>query len=127
MTETLVQRLRKRAAHLNFIYEALNPGANHKESPLLEEAAAEIERLTRELNDLQVRLRFAYEAKACCNADANAERARANAAERDKAALVAALEMIAGKRMCPDNLMGNVDIARAALATLANNEGKNDG
>ncbi|HEY4355979.1 MAG TPA: hypothetical protein VGN16_09545 [Acidobacteriaceae bacterium] len=34
-------------------------------------------------------------------------------AENEK--LVAALEIIAGNRPCADNLMGNVDIARAAL------------
>lgn len=38
---------------------------------------------------------------------------RALAAERD--ALREALEIIAGKRQCIDNLMSNVDVARAAL------------
>jgi len=38
------------------------------------------------------------------------------------AGLVAALEIIAGERQCVDNLMSNVDIARAALAKLRANE-----
>lgn len=45
---------------------------------------------------------------------AQADSIRALLAERD--ALKEALEMLAGIRPCPDMLMGNVDIARAALA-----------
>ena len=39
------------------------------------------------------------------------------AAQADNLRLRAALEMIAGKRLCIDNLMSNADIAREALAT----------
>lgn len=39
-------------------------------------------------------------------------------ARMELAAAVSGLEMIAGKRPCIDNLMGNVDIALATLAAL---------
>ena len=53
-------------------------------------------------------------------------RQKAQAAEKyellrlreEKALLVEALEIIAGKRQCADNLMGNREIARAALAKV---------
>lgn len=44
-----------------------------------------------------------------------AAEARADILARRVEGLEAALEMIAGKRPCIDNLMGNVDIALAAL------------
>ena len=34
-----------------------------------------------------------------------------------------ALEIIAGKRQCVDNLMSNVDVANAALASLSQEQG----
>jgi hypothetical protein len=37
------------------------------------------------------------------------------AMDRDITRLRMALEMIAGRRPCPDNLLGNADIARLAL------------
>lgn len=40
--------------------------------------------------------------------------------------LIEALEIIAGKRPCLDNLMGNADIALAALASLQTQEGPGD-
>lgn len=46
-------------------------------------------------------------------------RIRAEKAEADKAVLLAALEMIAGKRQCLDNLMSDKDIARAAIAKVS--------
>ena len=48
--------------------------------------------------------------------DAALSEARADTLARRVGRLEAALEMIAGKRQCIDNLMSNVDIALAALA-----------
>lgn len=66
---------------------------------------------------------FDTQAAAAKIAAANAEAQRdAATAERDR--LLEALEIIAGYRQCMDNLMSNVDVARAALAGAAKDAGE---
>ena len=83
------------------LVERLRGPAPHMIGPLMDEAADEIERLTvqaQEFYESWVKTREALELGA------------------DKIGrLTVALEIIAGRQQCIDNLMSNVDVACAAL------------
>lgn len=92
----------------------------------LAEARAEIERLTKERDEAreygkQARLRenAAEDARIHEQHRASVAEARAAALEAQNGTLREALEIIAGRRQCLDNLMGNRDVAEAALLTAA--------
>jgi hypothetical protein len=84
---------------MNTIAEELRAGPNSGD-PLFEKAADEIERL---------------EAKASQLASTLATRMLDKSKDKEIERLRAALEIIAGRRQCLDNLMGNMDVACAAL------------
>ena len=94
-----------------------------------DELQAEIERLTRELHCIAdyvephwkgagLALESSWILKEVQHLASKLDDAegRAEAAERENAELRVALEIIAGRRQCIDNLMSNVDVANAALA-----------
>ena len=107
------------------LVERLRGPAPHMIGPLIDEAADEIERLERltaRQEGLIERLRIELaeeraKPKLMAEHDDYVIRANANVCElnREIERLTAALEIIAGRRQCIDNLMSNVDVACAAL------------